>query len=271
MRAHFTDITIRTLPEGVYFDDRTPSFGIRIGKHRKTWLIVTGKNRTRVRLDHYPALSLSDARRKALRALGNPLQPATAPTFYEARSEFLAQDRWKRSSAKEISRLLHRHFNWQKTLDKITPADITAAIDAISAQSEAAHALKDIKSFFNWCVPRYLPHSPCIGIKPHSRYVPRERLLSMDELATIWRVAETMGQYGKQVQLLILTGQRCNQLLQDHVGDTTNMVLTFPAPSMKSNRTHVIPLGTIAASLLGGPTVSYASKYKAKLDPCLSA
>ncbi len=115
-------------------------------------------------------------------------------------------------------------------------------------------------------MPRYLSHSPCTGIKPPSRYVPRERLLSMDDLAAIWRVAETMGQYGKQVQLLILTGQRCNQLLQDHLVGVTNMVLTFPAPSMKSNRIHAIPLGKLAASLLGTPTVSYASKYKAKLD-----
>ena len=86
----------------------------------------------------------------------------------------------------------------------------------------------------------------------------------MDELAAIWRVAETMGQYGKQVQLLILTGQRCNQFLKPFVD--TDMVLTFPAPSMKSNRLHAIPLGKLAASLLGTPPVSYASKYKAKLD-----
>ena len=43
MRAHFTDMTIRTLAEGIYFDDRTPSFGIRIGKHRKTWLVIKGR------------------------------------------------------------------------------------------------------------------------------------------------------------------------------------------------------------------------------------
>ena len=77
------------------------------------------------------------------------------------------------------------------------PRRLTAAIDAIPAKSEASHALKDIKTFFNWCVPRYLPHSPCVGIKPPSRYIPRERLLSMDELAAIWRAAETLGQYGQ--------------------------------------------------------------------------
>jgi hypothetical protein len=209
-------MTIRTMSEGTYIDDRTPSFGIWVGKHRRTWFIIKGANRTRVRLGHYPALSLSEARRRALVALGTPHHPSTAPLFSEARSEFLAQDRWKRSSAEEITRLLTKHFNWEKTLDKITPADVTAAIDAIPAKSEAAHALKDIKTFFNWCVPRYLPHTPCTGIKPPARYIPRERLLSMDELAAVWRAAETMNQYGRQVQLLILTEQLCNQFLQDY-------------------------------------------------------
>ncbi|MGO9422957.1 integrase arm-type DNA-binding domain-containing protein, partial [Roseiarcus sp.] len=88
MRAHFTDMTIRTLAEGVYFDDHTPSFGIRIGKHRKTWLIIKGTNRTRVRLGHYPAMSLQAARRAALSALGNTLQASTAPSFHGASHEF---------------------------------------------------------------------------------------------------------------------------------------------------------------------------------------
>ncbi len=264
MRAHFTDMTIRTLAEGIYFDDRTPSFGIRIGKHRKTWLVIKGKNRTRVRLGHYPAMSLSAARRAALHALGNPLQASAAPSFHEARCEFLQQGHWKSRTAREVERLLIKHFDWQKTLDKITPSDVVAAIDAIPPKAEASNALKYIKSFFNWCVPRYLPHTPCTGIKPPSRYVPRERLLTNDELVAIWRAADTLGQYGKQVQLLVLTGQRCNQLLQPYsVCDGT---LTFPPASMKNNRSHTIPLGTLTASLLGGTPVPFHSSKKAQLD-----
>jgi integrase len=257
-------MTIRTLTEGIYFDDRTPSFGIRIGKHRKTWLVIKGKNRTRIRLGHYPAMSLAAARRAALHALGNPLQASAAPTFHEARSEFLEQKHWKARTAREVERLLIKHFDWQKTLDKITPSDVVAAIDAIPPKAEASNALKYIKSFFNWCVPRYIPHTPCTGIKPPARYVPRERLLSMDELAAIWRAAEQVGQYGRQVQLLILTGQRCNQLLQPYsVSDGT---LTFPPASMKNNRSHTIPLGKLTASLLGGTPVPFHSSKKAQLD-----
>ena len=268
VQKHLTDMSIRTLPEGIYFDDRTPSFGIRIGRHRKTWIVLKGTNRTKLRLGHYPALSLSEARRKALYALGSPLHPSSAPLFTDARSEFLAQDRWKQTSAKEITRLLTKHFNWAKTLDKITPADVAAAVDAIHAKSEAAHALKDIKTFFNWCVPRYLPHTPCTGIKPPVRYIPRERLLTNDELARIWMAADTMGHYGRHVQLLITTGQRCHQILglkDEWIADNS---ITFPAPSMKNNRTHVIPLGELTASLLQdrGSLTRFQYRKKAKLD-----
>ena len=209
-------------------------------------------------------MSLAAARRAALHALGNPLRASAAPTFHEARCEFLQQDHWKPRTAREVERLLIKHFDWQKTLDKITPSDVVAAIDAIPPKAEASNALKYIKSFFNWCVPRYLAHTPCTGIKPPARYVPRDRLLSTDELAAIWRAADTMRQYGRQVQLLILTGQRCNQLLQPYsVSDGT---LSFPPASMKNNRSHTVPLGTLTASLLGGTPVPFHSSKKAQLD-----
>ncbi|WP_076862061.1 hypothetical protein [Bradyrhizobium mercantei] len=45
---HFTDITIRSLKEGNFYDDKTPGFGIRIGKQRKTWHVVKQPSRTKV-------------------------------------------------------------------------------------------------------------------------------------------------------------------------------------------------------------------------------
>jgi hypothetical protein len=212
-KIHFTDLTVRSLKAGIYFDDSTPSFGIRVGKTRRTWLILKGANRTKVRLGFYPDVSLADARRKALVALGSPHHPVAAPAFPAALDEFLAQERWKPRTKYEISRSLHRHFAWTKPVDKITHRDILAVIDGIKAKSEAAHALKDIRTFFNWCVPRYLPHSPCNGLRVLSSYTPRSRLLTDDEIKQIWRAAEAMRGYGKEVQLLIATGQRANQII----------------------------------------------------------
>lgn len=84
-----------------------------------------------------------------------------------------------------MKRTLLRHFPWKKKLHQITHNDIAIAIEAIAAPSEALHAFANIRAFFNWCVPRYLKHSPCVGLKPPSKYVPRTRVLSEDELKQV--------------------------------------------------------------------------------------
>jgi integrase len=266
---HFTDLTVRNLKEGVYFDDSTPSFGIRIGKTRKTWLVLKGTNRTKVRLGFYPALGLAEARRKALVALGSPHHPIPSPAFPVALEEFLAQDRWKPRTKYEITRSLRRHFKWTKPLDKITHRDILAVIDNIKAKSEAAHALKDIKTFFSYCVPRYLPQSPCNGLSVPRSYTPRFRVLSDDEISRVWRAASDMGAYGVQVKLLITTGQRANQIisLKQEWIDYDKKLVRFPGSVMKGNREHVIPFGDLTAPLLKAhEPSSYQGKKKKLLD-----
>jgi integrase len=265
----FTDLTIRALQPGTYFDLKTPAFGIRVGKNRRTWIVLKGTKSTKVGLGHYPALSLAEARRKALIALGSPYQPSTAPTFPEARTAFLALPRWKPRAHYEISRTLNRHFHWQKPVDKITHAEIGHAIDAICAKSEAAHALKDLRTFFAWCTPRYVGHNPCDGLQSPSRYQPRTRLLTDEEIARIWAAASKLDGYGKQVQLLIATGQRANQIikLQPSWIDRKNRLLKFPATVMKHNRNHVIPYPKLAEPLFESPRpTSYQGKRKRELD-----
>jgi integrase len=267
-RANFTDLLIRSLPMGVHFDARTPRFGIRVGKHRRTWIVLQGPRSDKKKLGVYPDLSLQAARRVALVAIGSPYLPSTAPTFPEALDQYLTRTHWKPDSRYELSRILRKHFKWQKQLDKITHNDVAQVIDDIKAKSEAAHALKDIRAFFNWCVPRYIAHSPCEGLKSPHKYVPRERLLTNQEVGSIWRAAGELGGYGECIRLLIATGQRANQIIQLKPEWIKDGLITFPAAVMKSNKSHMIPLGKLAASVLEWqerPT-SYQGKMKARLD-----
>ncbi len=262
---NFTDVVVRSLPRGLHFDSKLPSFGIRVGKHRKTWLIVKEPNRTKVQLGHYPALSLQDARRRAHIALGTPHKPLAAPSFPEALSLFLSEPRWKPRSLVVIKSSL-KHFEWTRPIDKITHGDIAEALAAIPHKSARAHALKDIRTFFNWCVPRYLAASPCVGFKLPS-YEPRERVLSDDELRRVWRGAEKLGLYGKQVQALITTGQRIGQIMRFEASWICDDRITFPAAVMKNGREHSIPLCPLTAALAPAlaPT-SYQGKRKRDLD-----
>ena len=55
--AHLTDVVVsRLATPGIYYDKTTPAFGIRIGKHRKTWVVTRGTDRQRITIGRYPAM-----------------------------------------------------------------------------------------------------------------------------------------------------------------------------------------------------------------------
>jgi integrase len=202
-------------------------------------------------------------------ALGSPYQSSTAPPCQEALDAFLAQTHWKRSSYYQINRTLRKYCTWTKALDKITHQDVSAVIYGISAKSEAAHALKDIKAFFNFCVPRYIKHSPCEGLKSPHKYVPRSRLLTEEEIKRIWKACDQLDSYGLQVKRLILSGQRCNQIfrLQEKWVDKKRQVIVFPREVMKGNKEHTLPYGPLMATLLDEfPVITNQGKRKRELD-----
>lgn len=245
-----TDLSVRSLKPGLHMDERTPAFGIRVGKLRRTWVILKEPNRTKVTIGHYPELSLSDARKKAMIALASP-SPQTRQkiNFDEAVKLFLDQPRWRESSKRVLTSSL-RHFTWTRPLSKITHEDVVRAIEAVPGKSARAHALKDIRAFFNWCVPRYLPVSPCVGLKMEPQRS-RDRVLSQEELRRVWLAAEEVGYpFGTIVRLLILTGQRkteiggmtWEQVRDDHV--------ELPAAIVKNGRAHSFPLGPAVKGML---------------------
>jgi integrase len=80
---------------------------------------------------------------------------------------------------------------------------------------------------------------------------PRDRVLTDRELATIWKAAPD-NDYGRIVRLLMLTGQR-----RDEIGglrwaeiDTEGGVITLPSTRTKNGREHLVPLSDASASVL---------------------
>jgi hypothetical protein len=52
--VHLTDIVVSRLKSpGTYFDETTPAFGIRVGKNRKTWIVMRRMERQRVRVTDF--------------------------------------------------------------------------------------------------------------------------------------------------------------------------------------------------------------------------
>ncbi len=72
---HLTDLSVRAIRPSdryvTYWSDTTPGFGIRIGKHSRTWTVMRGRTRERVSIGRYPNLSLSEARKEASASMAN--------------------------------------------------------------------------------------------------------------------------------------------------------------------------------------------------------
>ena len=261
-RIHITDVVVSRLnTPGTYYDQLTPAFGLRVGKRRKTWLIIRGRERIRTNIGQYPSLSLADARKEAKRLLTEPVTKVSRVTVQLAYDAFKSQHiaTKKARTQADYTRMLERYFVpvlGKKKLGVLAYEDFTAITDKLAdAPSEQAHALAVARTFLKWCVKpprRYIQHSPLEGIKVINGK-PRKRVLTEDELLQVWQSAERTGYpYGTIVQLLILTGQRR--------GETANLrwpwidekarTITLPDWVTKNGRTHVIPYGDMVASLL---------------------
>ena len=81
-RIVLNDLVIQKLPASekyvTYYDKTFPAFGIRVGLHKRTWILMQGKARHRLSLGRYPYVSLKEARLKAHAALSGLLRPPAA-------------------------------------------------------------------------------------------------------------------------------------------------------------------------------------------------
>lgn len=244
MKTALTDITIRSLKPGVYFDAKTPAFGIRIGKLRKTWLVVRGKSRSQTVLGHYPDLGLSAARTKAKELLTQKPEPKKATvTLAEARTAYLADHTGRPRTKKELTRLLTKHFE-DGPLDQVTlPTGLPP--------SEALHAFRAVCAMLRWCVRpprRWITHSPLEGMAPPATDGKGTRVLSDSEVKAI--LGHSSGQSGAIIRLMLLWGTRKGETLTIRKNWIVDGILTIPAIVTKNGRPHTIPILPYAQSVL---------------------
>ena len=282
MADTFTDLMLRKLTSGgldrlEIWDERVPGFGIRVSKSGTKTFMLTYRHRRRSRrltLGRYPALTLADARDKAIDALRqvaagqDPILEAdkaddTSYQFDAVAAGYVEKHckmHNKSSTARESERCLNKHFvsAWGKRdLRDITTAHINEILDKLIADgtpSEANHALGVIKTFFNWCVDRdLLAVSPCQKVRKPAKHNSRARVLTDAELVRVWRSFEAEGYpFGYMGKLLVLTAQRRGEVTEMRWKqiDAERKTWTIPPELSKNNRAHVLPLSDAAMAIL---------------------
>src|SRR4029077_15015459 len=173
---------------------------------------------------------------------------------------FIAQHVSQNRPARATSQMLRRELaGWTgRSIHEIKKRDVMEVISAVEqrgAPVAANKTLKAIKTFLRWSVGRaVLDQSPADGIPMPTKEVPRDRVLSDEELARVILAARQIGgPYGGIVELLALTGQRREEAAQSPWDEIDMSLRTWKLSSArtKNAKAHEIYLSDQAVAVLG--------------------
>jgi integrase len=274
---------------------------------RKGWAVryrFGGKTR---KLTLRPTLTLGEARevaKKALREVEQGKDPATLKFEAQAAQEKATADRARDTIDALAPQFVERHakkhtrpnswrqalhvFNhivlpaWRgRSIHDIRRRDIIELVEGVAERHPVMgnRALAHLSKFFNWCLEReVITASPCAGIKPPAKEQARERVLDDDEIKRLWLGCEAIGgPTSLCMQLLLLTGQRREEIARLKWSEVKGDTLELPMPRMKGKQTHLVPLSRQAAAIIaslpqigdylfGTSPVSHFSRIKRELD-----
>jgi integrase len=238
----------------------------------KVWYVSTrihGRVR-RIKIGNYPIVSLADAREEARGLLRKVqlnlfLEPQDmvaepkVPTLGEIVPLFIELYARPRNKDWKGSQSILTKFAAlnSKPIDKVRRADIVRVLDEIVASGtpfRANRALAAIKKLFAWCVDRgTIEVNPLVAMRPPTREVARDRVLTDDELVSCWQAADVEGfPFAQCVKMFIMTGQRRGEVsgMRWSELDLEKAVWTIPAKRAKNATQHTVPLAPLALEIL---------------------
>jgi len=267
--------------DALVFDDEQRGLGVRVTKGGgKTYLAqytLAGSKR-RIPLGSCSAISLAAAREAVQAILGDVAKgrdPAAErkQTAREAKEKAEADaltlgaliDKWEAGHladrrpgyAIEATRALR--FAFKKHLTKpatdLTPKVVRSTLNAIADDGKKATARLTGaygRACYGWAISKdLLAENPFAGIKLGA-VASRERVLSDNELKTIWVATTGPGAYNAIVRMSILTGQRREEvagMTWDEIASDLS-TWTIPANRAKNGLAHIVPLSLPAQAII---------------------
>ena len=290
------------------FDSEQRGLAVRVlASGAKSYLAqyTVTKRKRRVPLGSFQAISLAMARDAARAVMGQVAMGHDVATVRkekherakaEAERERLRLgelvDSWKRlhlssrraSYAAEAPRALKRAFAewWGRPAERLDKATVVRMLDDLAPSIRRAVGAYG-RACFGWAVQRgSITSNPFVGLPGLSTTERRDRVLDDLELAAIWTTAGiTPAPYGPIVQMLILTGQRREEVAGMSWKELPAKLLTWniPAERTKNGVPSVVPLSSPTRDLLpnlrrpglvfpgdGGKPFGNWSKAKLALD-----
>ncbi|MCZ4273379.1 tyrosine-type recombinase/integrase [Maritalea porphyrae] len=278
MRKKLTTKTIDALPAAVgkryeVRDMLLAGFMVRVSSvGKKVFYLnsrIEGRSR-RIKIGEYPMMSLAEARQKAQGILrdislgefennGTGSPERSVPTLQEVIEQFIELYAKPRNKDWKGTQSVLRKFSTlnSRPIDQINRRDVHQVLDRIVASgtpTRANRALAAVKKLMNWAVDRgYIGVSPIASLKPPTKEVPRERVLTDDEVCGCWTGAIEEGYpFTQFVHILTLLGQRRGEVagMRWSELDLEKGLWTLPSSRAKNGTAHFVPLPKLALSVL---------------------
>ena len=258
--------------EGMVFDDAMPGLALRIrAGGSRAWIYqykISRRNR-RVTIGNASVVSLAKARKTAadlhaqVRLGADPAgkraedRVRAGDTMAAALAAYMPyqQVRLKPLSLLQVRRHLFKHCKPLHLLQlaRIDRRTVSARMTAIATKSgpvESNRVRSSLAAFFAWCVREgWVDTNPVAG-GSRSPERSRERVLSDDELKAIWAGTADSRDYSAIVRLLMLTGQRRDEIGGLKWSEVDGDRIVLPAARTKNAREHVVPLALAARVVL---------------------
>lgn len=150
----------------------------------------------------------------------------------------------------------------ERAVATIGRRDIVEIVDGLVAKGhvvQADRAKTNATTFFSWLIERdYITANPASGIRRRTpkEKLQRDRVMSLAELATIWRAVDGHSDYENIIRLLLLTGARREEIgaLQWDEIDFGKAHINLPKERTKNGVPHTIFLSEPALEILRSVT-----------------
>jgi integrase len=247
------------------WDSTLPAFGLRITAAGARSYVVAlrkpgAKNPSRIKVGEPGTMALADARNRARALMADPgalavSEQATVDTVATVIEQFVERYHKPRNRHwREIQQILTRELApWlHRPIQSITRRDVIERLEAIAdrAPVRANRVRAALNRMLGWAVERdILAISPATGVRPLTREFTRDRVLTPDEIAAVWRAADALPwPWSPMIKLLILTAARRGEITSMRWRDINleASVWTVPAAMNKAGRLHEIPLSHLA-------------------------
>jgi integrase len=249
-----------------------PGFGVRVSVNgKKSWFAMgrVGGRQVRHTIGTYPTVTLSEAREAARLILKDiqlglyapvkaapELAPPTLSQMVTLFIEIYAKPKNRGWKAVKATFCKFSQLN-DRPIAEIGRADVVKVLDEIAARGApiaANRAMSAIKKLFAWCLDRgVISVHPLVGLHKPGVERSRDRVLTNEELKSLWRASRELGfPFGLAFQLMALTGQRRGEVVGMRWSQLNldEAVWTIPANIAKNGRAHHVPLSGPSLEIL---------------------